>query len=149
MRVKGLQRKFLNKLIVDSVFSSVSLLVELSSEIKGSLLDLINFKHTYKYIRGSWLIVIVVLVNAYKSLLTTSILAPAPPKQAYSHIHELGDFYIVSPELRYYIWVGTSIFCLQKRVIWICTDVVRWGYFQDEIKERRTCLQIVKSLLPP
>jgi len=54
---------------------------------------------TYRLIFGCWVLGIAVLVNAYKGIFSSSILAPAPARHTWKHIEELGRIILFQEDL--------------------------------------------------
>jgi len=97
------------KFIKTLFWSSFSIIVDLSSDVGDSILVRTKLCTKYRLIFGSWILVAVVIVNAYKSLLTSNMLAPPTPTHTWTSLNQLDGFYIGDGGLHYLVFLGRAI----------------------------------------
>jgi len=74
-----------------------STLLEVSPETPSVLMEM-SRKFKFRIIIGSWLLLSIVLTNAYKGLVVTDLTAPQPLTGTYSHFRDLEEFILVSAQ---------------------------------------------------
>jgi len=130
-----LPRNSLVKLMVDSFRSSVELLFDVSPSISETFLESLNLKYAFRFIFGSLLLGFFVLVNAYKGLFTSFLLAPISAVHTWNTVEQLEGFYLLMPA-----WNKPTFESPVSHINSIFPHIVFWNYAVDVMHCQ--CLEI-------
>jgi len=95
---KGLPQKSLMTLVRETFSSSVFLLLDIGISLTDSFLSLIKLKYTVRIVFGAWLMILLVVVNAYKGIFTAIILVPPQPTHFWTKCYDLDGFHVKMTE---------------------------------------------------
>jgi len=90
------------KLYMRSLSSSVFLLIDVGIGITDTFLVATGLLNIVRLIFGPWLLILIVIVNAYKGLITSYMLAPLKPTDLWTHISQLDGFFVFASGWEYY-----------------------------------------------
>jgi len=90
------------KLYLSSLSSSVFLLIDVGISISDTFLVATGLLNIVRLIFGPWLLVLIVIVNAYKGLITSYMLSPLKPTELWTHISQLDGFFVFASGREYY-----------------------------------------------
>jgi len=88
----GRRLKFLLNFYLRAMVSCLSFLVDVSTSISDSVFQSMGSLYKYRLIFGAWLMALVVIVNAYKGLVTSYLLAPLGPLDKWTNYNQLDGF---------------------------------------------------------
>jgi len=75
------------------LYSTLSLL-EVPPHINESTLMKLESRYLVRIIYGTWILALVVIINVYKGLFTSFVLAPLQPTHSWNHLSQLENFFV-------------------------------------------------------
>jgi len=88
----GRRLKFVLNFYLRAMVSCMSFLVDVGTSISDSVFESMESLYKYRIIFGAWLMALVVIVNAYKGLVTSYLLAPLGPLDKWTNYNQLDGF---------------------------------------------------------
>jgi len=102
-KVSKLPPKTLVTLAYKTFVASTGLLLEIGPSLNEWPLESYKLKSKFRLIFASWLMAVVVLVNAYKGVFTSLILAPPKSSHTWSHLSQLINFHITGNDWHFLV----------------------------------------------
>jgi len=96
LKVKRVPRKEFFKIANETFMSSIALLVGLGPNVKDSQLASNNVLNLFRLVFGTWLLITVMIVNAYLGRFTSFILAAPKGSHSWDQMSDLKDFYVIT-----------------------------------------------------
>jgi len=79
-------------LLLDAIFFHISLTLEIGHSLPGLLKKIPGALQSAEFICSVWVVMMVILVNAYKGIVTTDLTAQIPVEQSYFRLSEMRGF---------------------------------------------------------
>jgi len=92
--IKKVPNKDLLHLCGQIFSSSISSLLEVPPHFNESTLIKLKTRHLVRVTYGIWLLALVVIINAYKGLFTSFVLAPLKPTHSWNKLSQLDNFFV-------------------------------------------------------
>jgi len=120
-------------LFAETLFFNISLALEISPNIPAILAKLERGFEAITRMLGLWALLSIILVNAYKGIVTTELTANSPETQKYTKINETDGFIFILPE--------TALTKFSDRKNYFKVRILMNSYYDLlEVDNLKTCL---------